>query len=75
MISNAVTRTTYVGVKIKHFTVKPQIRGGALLNTKMHKSVLELDGSVWLEKKKQGKLSDVYRKCDHFCSTRGEHAR
>lgn len=51
MASNAVTRTTDVGVKIKHFTVKPQIRGGALSNTKMYKSGLELDDSAWLEKK------------------------
>lgn len=68
--SHTVTRTTNVGTKIKHFTVKPQIQGGALWNTKMHKSVLEqLDSAVSLEER-QGKLFRVYRKSDHFWSTR-----
>lgn len=31
--------------------MKPQILGGALSNTKMYKSLLDLDSSAWLEKK------------------------
>lgn len=35
MAANAVTRTTEVVVKIQHYTVRPQLQGGALPNTKI----------------------------------------
>lgn len=31
--------------------MKPQILGGALSNTKMYKSLLDLDSSAWMENK------------------------
>lgn len=64
MAANAVTRTTDVVAKIQHYTVRPQIQGGALSNTKIQKS--ELEELVTLLEEKQGALSHVHRKSDCF---------
>lgn len=59
-MADAATGTTDVAAKMKHYTMRPQIQGGALPNTKIQNSVLEQLND------KQRELSHVNRKCDYF---------